>query len=95
MKLSQAIQNIEKSQIYLSLLNGLEYMIRNAPDNDKKDMLKDVIKFGTELATTLKNNASTNEYLQAQNFKFEGLYEIEKRRVKELELLVKNLKQVI
>ncbi len=93
MRLSETVEYIEKSKTYYSLMEGLEVMIKNSKDSDKKEMLLDVIKYGKELSNTLERFSGTNQYYQAQVFKFEGLFKIEQRRVKELEILVENLKK--
>lgn len=95
MKLSQVVENINKSKIYLSLLDGLELMIKPAPENDKKEMIKEVIKYGKELATTLKNFSGSNEYLQTVNLAREGQLEIAERRIKELEIELERYKKGI
>jgi hypothetical protein len=95
MKLSQVVTTIEKCRVYDSLLDGLDLMIRKAPDNDKKEMIKDVIEFGKELAQSYERFSGSNEYLQAVNFKLEGQLDIEKRRVKELEIQLEKIKKGI
>ena len=89
MSLEQIVEITNKCKLYYSLLEGLDLMIRPAPDNDKKEMLKDVIK----LSTTFKNFSASNEYLQAINFKVEGQLSISQRRVKELELKLERYKK--
>ena len=93
MSLEQIVEITNKCKLYYSLLEGLDLMIRPAPDNDKKEMLKDIIKFGKELSTTFKNFSASNEYLQAINFKVEGQLSISQRRVKELELKLERYKK--
>ncbi len=95
MKLSQVLENIHKCKNYSLMLDGLNQMIKKAPDNEKKEMLKDVIKFGQKLSKDFERFSGSNEYLQTINFALEGSLEIERRRVKELEILVVNLKRGI
>ena len=58
-------------------------------------MILDIIKFGEEITTSFQRFSGSNEYLQTINFALEGSLEIERRRVKELEILVENLKRGI
>ena len=95
MKLSQTVEIIHSCKTYSSMLDGLNQMIKKAPDNDKKEMLLDVIKFGQKLSKDFKSFSGSNEYLQTVNFALEGSLEIERRKVKELENLVVNLKRGI
>jgi hypothetical protein len=95
MKLSKIVTTIEKCRVYNSLLDGLELMIRKAPENDKKEMLKDVIKFGKELAKDYERFSGGNEYLQAVNFALEGERDIANRRIKELEIEIEKFKEGI
>ena len=81
--------------MYQDMLDGLEMMIRKAPDNDKKEMLKDVIKFGKELAKDYERFSGGNEYLQGLNFALEGERDIARRRVKELEIELERFKKGI
>lgn len=95
MKLSQVVTTIEKCRVYNSLLDGLELMIRPAPENDKKEMLKDVIECGKELAKSFEGFSGSNEYLQAVNFSVEGQLNIANRRIKELEMELERYKKGI
>ena len=95
MKLSKIVTTIDKCRVYNSLLDGLEVMIRKAPDNDKKEMIKDVIKFGKELAKDYERFSGGNEYLQGKNFAIEGERDIALRRIKELEIELERFKKGI
>jgi hypothetical protein len=81
------------------MLEGIKEMILKAPKSDKKEMLIDTIRYGLKVTSSFKKHLNTNDYLQALNFKYEGMYEIEKRRVKELEIknnkLEKKIKEML
>lgn len=95
MKLSQVVEIIHKCKNYELMLGGINQMIMKSPDNDKKEMVLDVIKFGRELTTKFQRFAGSNEYLQAVNLAREGELNIAERRIKELELELKRFKEGI
>ena len=66
MKGSDIISNYENCQIFESMLSGLNRLIMNAPSNEKKDMLKDVIKLGGKIAKNYRSHLNSNEYLEVQ-----------------------------
>ncbi len=95
MKISDTVENIYKCKRYYSMLEGMDMMIRKAPDNDKKEMLLDIIKYGKNLTKSFEKFAGSNEYLQAVDWAREGLLDIERRRNKELEIELERFKKGI
>jgi hypothetical protein len=93
MKLSDVVENIHVCKKYDVLLDGIYFMIKKSPDSDKKEMLLDIINLGKDITKRFTLFAGSNEYLQALNFKEEGLRLIAERRVKELEIELENFKR--
>lgn len=75
------------------MLDGMDLMIKKAPDSDKKEMLLDIIKYGKNLSKSFERFAGSNEYLQTVNWAREGLLEISERRVLELEIELERFKK--
>jgi len=86
MKLSETAIRYGQCQAYLNMLKGLEMMILKAPNNEKKEMLNDIIKFGKELTESHLVHLNSIQWLQAENTKFEGLYYGEKIDNKKLRI---------
>lgn len=66
MKGSDIISNYENCQIFETMLNGLNRLIMKAPANEKKEMLKDVIKLGGKIAKNYRSHLNSNEYLEVK-----------------------------
>ena len=64
MRGSKIIENYERCQIFDSMLEGLKVMILKAPNNEKKQMLNDVIKLGEKISDNYKKHLNGNEYLE-------------------------------
>ena len=95
MDLSSIPIKIHKCKQYISMMEGLNDMIKKAPESSKKEMLKDVIKYGKELATDYKNSSGSNEYWQTVNLGCQGLLDIEERKNKELNVKINKLENQI
>lgn len=78
-----------------NMSKGLEKMVKEAPDSEKKEMLLDILKLSKEVANSHKVSQSTIEYLLYQVTAVESLLDMEKLRVKELEIKLEKREEQI
>jgi len=68
---TENFENHHYSSALLRMIKGIEEMILNAPDNAKKEMLTNVLQYSKEVATRIKNNVNSVNYLLVANHELE------------------------
>jgi len=84
-------ENHHYSSALLRMIKGLEEMILNAPDNAKKEMLVDVLNYSKEVATRIKNNVNSVNYLLVANHELEVTVQSHKLQAAKDKLRIKIL----
>ena len=95
MKISTIVNNYSECRQFESMLEGLSLMLRDAKDSSKKEMLKDVIKYGTKISKNYRSHLNSNEYLQVENFGLEILLKKEQHDREFAEIMLERFKKGI
>ena len=95
MKLSEGVIIYNDCEAFRKMLEGFELIILNAPDSDKKEMLKDIIKHGKKLSKSYQSHINSNQIYQWKETCYDGLLDIEKRKNKEKDIKIEKLENQI
>ena len=83
--------NLKNSLALINMIDGIEPMILKAPDNDKKEMLLDVIHFSKEVAEGLKTQCNSFSFINTDNSQLEIKLQMEKLKSQKQNIRIKIL----
>ena len=95
MKATTMLKNYNECERFESMLESLSLILINSKDSSKKDMLLDVIKFGSKISKNYRSHLNGNEHLQVQNFGLEVLLKEEIHSRKHAEIMLEKFKKGI